>query len=92
MTEEKWREHFKNWKASGLSQADYCRENGISQHSFTYWRTKLGAAPKKQSSSFIEIRRPESVQGFELIAGEVTVKVPPGFDAKDLSRLLEALR
>lgn len=93
MTEEKWREHFRSWKESGLSQPDYCRDNGINHHRFSYWRTKLGTGSKRnEGASFVEIRGSESVQGFELIAGEVLVKVPPGFDAKELSRLLGALK
>jgi len=36
-----WESHFKNWQASTLSQAQYCRQNELSSKSFTYWKGKL---------------------------------------------------
>lgn len=33
--------HLANWKGSGLSQAEYCRRNGLVRHRFGYWKRKL---------------------------------------------------
>ena len=40
-----WREHIEGWSASGLSQAEYCRRNGISLSSFYYWKRRLDRRP-----------------------------------------------
>ena len=92
MSDEKWRDHFKAWEKSGLSQPDFCREQGINQHSFTYWRSKLGTK-KKGVGTFVEVRPAAAAKGFELnLPGGITIKVPPGFDARELSRLLETIK
>ena len=38
---EYWASHYENWKASGLSQIDYCNTNKISISCFKQWRTRL---------------------------------------------------
>lgn len=35
---DEWREHIKCWESSGLPQAAYCSNAGISYSSFVYWR------------------------------------------------------
>lgn len=30
-------QHVTNWRAGGLSQADYCREHGINPKTFSAW-------------------------------------------------------
>ena len=36
-----WREHVANWHMSGQSQAAYCREAGVCDRSFGYWKRRL---------------------------------------------------
>ncbi len=45
-----WEEHLAGWQASGRSQRDYCREQGLTLSGFGYWRRRL--------------RNPEPVPGF----------------------------
>ena len=39
--EPDWVEHFTQWRQSGLTQREYCRQAGLSRHRFKYWRRKL---------------------------------------------------
>jgi uncharacterized protein with WD repeat len=39
-----WDEHLREWRSSGLSQAQYCRENNLSSKTFAYWKRKKKAA------------------------------------------------
>jgi len=32
-----WRRHVKVWRKSGLSQADYCRQQGLNTKTFSVW-------------------------------------------------------
>ncbi|MFZ2168116.1 MAG: IS66 family insertion sequence element accessory protein TnpB [Methylococcaceae bacterium] len=32
-----WQRHVKAWRESGLSQADYCRQQGINPKTFSAW-------------------------------------------------------
>jgi len=36
-----WRNHFDSWKASALSQQEYCRQHQLALATFGYWRRKL---------------------------------------------------
>lgn len=38
---EYWAEHIRAWQRSGLSKAEYCRQNQITKHAFHYWFKKL---------------------------------------------------
>ena len=37
----RWRKYNEAWQQSGLSQQNYCQENGIALATFGYWRRKL---------------------------------------------------
>lgn len=39
--EKFWQGHITGWKASGLSQQVYCRNNHLAVATFGYWRRKL---------------------------------------------------
>lgn len=36
----RWNNHLKLWRASDLTQAEYCRLNGLRDKSFHYWLRK----------------------------------------------------
>lgn len=36
-----WQTHIKAWTRNGLSQVEYCRQNGLRPNRFTYWKRKL---------------------------------------------------
>jgi hypothetical protein len=43
LREEFWKGHLSSWKKSPLELHAYCKEHGISHHTFYYWRKKLGS-------------------------------------------------
>jgi len=43
-SQAKWRQHVAAWRASGKSQAAYCREHGLGYYRFHYWKRKFGKA------------------------------------------------
>jgi hypothetical protein len=49
-----WRTHITSWGEAGISQAEYCRRNGLSSKSFTYWKRKQKSA-KVNSVSFVPV-------------------------------------
>lgn len=40
-----WRAHVKAWKDSNLSQAEYCRRQGLKTHRLCYWVNKKSTKP-----------------------------------------------
>ena len=58
--QEYWREKVSQFKSSGLSQSEFCRQQGLKLSSLNYWYHALNrvkSKPVKQSNpSFIKIR------------------------------------
>ena len=57
--ERRWRRHLAGWQASGLSQAAYCRQQGLTQNDFSWWKREL--ARRDQSTvrvpaAFVPVR------------------------------------
>jgi hypothetical protein len=58
-----WQHHITQWQTSGLSQADYCRQQSLRTKTFSYWKCKLlpgseRAEPKLQSG-FVKVQLAE---------------------------------
>ena len=86
---ERWRRLVTQHASSGLSVAEFCRRQDVSQPSFYQWRKRL-RAEVAEVGSFV----PVSVLGaaaveIELPCGAL-VRVPPG-DERALERVLSLL-
>jgi hypothetical protein len=49
-----WRTHITSWEKTDISQAEYCRRNGLSSRSFAYWKKRQDYA-KVNSVSFVPV-------------------------------------
>jgi hypothetical protein len=57
-----WANIIKQWKTSGMSQADYCEANDINYNQFVYQNAKLSARAKVRSKLLpVKITQPEQV-------------------------------
>ena len=52
-----WEKHLKEWRESGLSQAEYCRRHDLRVYQFTYWKKRLNSGT------------PAGVEAVELVVG-----------------------
>ena len=84
--------------ASGLSIAAFARERGLTTwklYTTARKRTRSkpnGKRPRAERESFVPVSIIGSAQAFELDLGaRGTLRVPAGFDAEDLRRLLEVV-
>lgn len=94
----KWAEHIKNCNELNKSQAEYCREHGLSPKLFYYWKRKLN---KKQEAPVrlvpvgmhpIPVQHTEShTTPLVLIIGPYKVEIGPGFDSGTLGRVIRVL-
>ncbi len=95
-----WFEHIKDWELSKLKQEAYCKQSGISYHSFVYWRGVYlsEAKPKKSKNNFIPMRltttpmqmeAPRAIQ-IKLISGH-QVYLPMTMKLDDMVSLLRAI-
>jgi hypothetical protein len=91
---EVWTKRVAEWKASGLTAADFARRHKVVEGSLKWWSWKLGAARRKRAPSpltFVEMTAPVRAEALELVVGAIEVRVPPDFDDAALARLLDVI-
>ena len=80
---EGWKKQIAEQGSSGLSVSRFCRERGISESSFGYWRKKISLTGT--SEGFARVER----------GGLIAVELPGGktvrVDRCDLAAVLEVL-
>jgi len=72
-----WANHVKQWKASGGSQSDYCRNNQLKLHQFTYWKHIFSAVPKQDVN-------PKPATGNGFVAVQLTHSSKPQTQEQEL--------
>ena len=94
-----WRSHIERWQESGASQTEYCKEHGLKDHQFTYWKKRIvqtETAAKFVSlnlSSFTNKQPSQPVSGIRVVVSNgLKVEVEAGFNAHLLRQLIIALR
>ena len=55
---EFWAGHVKGWRASGLTQVEYCRCHRLSKGTLRYWSSTL-KGPKAKGTALVEVGRTE---------------------------------
>lgn len=97
--EARWRSLIEAQERSGLCVAEFAARRGLSVATLYWWRSRL-RRPKQGEPSLvpIEIVGPEpggshgGAERFEIeLRGGRRLRVPPGFDAGELTRLIAAL-
>lgn len=92
-----WTEHIANWRASSLSQVEYCRKHGLAKSTFRLWKRKLAAAKNNTAAPVIVPvslgRIPEAPlpKPIRLYAGEYRLEIEAGFCKRTLRDLLSVL-
>lgn len=87
--EQFWQEHFTTWEASGLSQAEYCKQHDLKYANFTYWRTRNN----KKRRKFMPLTAPVVADRLVLdLPHGIRLELPARALATVLPTVLEALR
>lgn len=105
--EQAWCERVESWRQSGLSQAEYCRRQGLSPVSLSGWKSRIARrglvtpavsprtewlAARTQASVTAELVGEGGEPQLEVVlSGGRRVRVGPRFDASVLLRLVRAL-
>jgi transposase-like protein len=93
--DEDWRTRISAQERSGASVKQFCRQHGLTEQSFYYWRKRL-QTPASMRFALVEAepRRGTADHGaLELVltTGE-RLRISAGVDAATLRQVLEALR
>ena len=93
-----WSHHLDSWRTSGLSQVQYCQENQLNKHTFTYWKAKL--EKKQLLSPLLPVSvKPDAKQDFPFLHSGIilsfndrlSIQLENGFNRDTLSRLMDLL-
>jgi len=94
-----WKKHIASWHETEISQAEYCRRNGLKPKSFTYWKKKHKPV-KDDFVSFVPVPLPPAMDVsnnmgraslFLLLHERYRIEVGDDFSELTLQRLLHAL-
>lgn len=90
-----WQNHIQGWRVSGINQADYCREQGLKESIFTYWKGKLTQEPSAISNtSVISNTSPisaASASSISLVPVGIKVNVEPSPQRNGDSKMAQPL-
>ena len=94
-----WKRHVKAHRESGLTRAEYCRQQNISYHALTYWQKKFGnhstPLPALVPVPVDKILRPpvnDQGAGVKIILNSaVVIEVSEHFSPKALRQVLSVL-
>ena len=94
-----WERHIRAQQESGLSRAEYCRQQNISYHALTYWQSKVGkASPAGPSLVPVPVEKilppPGSNQGTGvkiILNNTVAIEVGDQFSPQTLHQVLAVL-
>ena len=93
--DEDWRTRISAQERSGISVKQFCKQQGITEQSFYYWRKRLQTTTSMRFALVeAEPRRgtaEHAAMELELTTGE-RLRISAGVDAATLRQVLEALR
>ncbi len=90
-----WKGHICRQAESGLTIKEYCRRNGLSLHTFRYWKRRIvGSVEEGVKVSAVEVGRFHCGDVFDLrvrtLNGHV-IEVRGEFSSSDVARLVKEL-
>ena len=89
-----WHSHVEGWRASGLSQTQYCRKHGLTKGTLGYWSWKLKSLA---TTDLVEVGRSEARREtpgrpIELVVeGRYLLRLWPGVERGHMSEVLSVL-
>lgn len=87
-----WLELIKDYQASGLSAAAWCRENNLKPHQL-YYRLDKARGKKKAAPKWLPLESDEpETESVKIIIGPATIEVNPGFDPALLAAVVRTLQ
>jgi hypothetical protein len=91
-----WKKRIEQWRQSGLSQAEYCRQHHLKDHQLTYWKRRFEKTDTAVSFVSLPVRTsPLAANKPPLVLSidkHLKVEIRPGFDGHLLRQLIVALQ
>jgi transposase-like protein len=90
-----WRDIINKQAASGISAANFCREQNLNKNQFHWWRRRFRKdnSPNKESGflQLVAFANPKQSGVRICLRDKVFIEVEQGFDPQTLRRVVEAI-
>jgi hypothetical protein len=73
-----WQRHVEAWRESGLSQADYCRKQGINPKTFSAWARRALPIDKNTPLDVVSVQVAPSPPAATAEAGAILLRLAHG--------------
>jgi hypothetical protein len=91
-----WKKRIEQWRQSGLSQAEYCRQHHLKDHQLSYWKRRFEKTESAVSfvslpvgTSALAVNNPPLILSID---NHFKVEIRPGFDGHLLRQLIVVLQ
>ena len=90
---QQWTQIIRECQSSGLSNKEYCRQQGISEKTYYYWLRKLRSATAEGIPQIVEVEPPtaEEEKVYIRIRG-AELTLPAGTDVEAIAAVLRSLQ
>ena len=94
---QRWFDHIKDWKQSGLTQKAFCEQQQLRLGSFQRWRGIFMRGEKPEASSAVSfvpvnVTVDKASSLALLIDDQLRIEIPAGFDPVTLKQVVQALQ
>jgi len=96
--QKQWDVRVSEFKASGQSQAAWCKAQNINLRTFNYWfvKSKKTVSPSRKPSNWISLKAREREENprdsvFKVKIGQAAIEVKPNFDSVLLLNIVKVL-
>lgn len=91
---QEWAQIHRRCKESGLSNREFCRQNGIAEKTFYYWLRKLRESAIEQQPQLVALDDEEYIADdmIHIRFGAAILELPAKTDAAAIASLLQALQ
>jgi hypothetical protein len=94
-----WEQQIQQWKASSLTQTEFCRLHNLKTHQLTYWKKRFHRT--QAPVSLVELQLGSALQSHQCSSGsplrlildeQYRIDIDRGFDPVTLQQLVLTLR
>ena len=91
-----WKQHLNLWQGSGLSQAEYCRQNNLNKNQWGYWKKRY--VQTESTTEFISLPMSQNfvLSGHSpvklIINDQYRIELDRGFDPTTLKLVLATIQ
>ena len=91
---QEWAQIHRRCKESGLSNREFCRQNGIAEKTFYYWLKKLREAAIDSQPQLVELKDEGNCEEdmIHIRFGAAAMDLPARTDTNAIALLLQALQ